>query len=107
MATRPATPGLEGLDQTPPAEAVRGPSGATYHSTSLGCFRPHHWPRKMAIALIEHVAFEPFIALTIAMNCVTMAWESPLDPDDTWKAHLIQVRTARDSCTLAHTAPVA
>ena len=91
MAARPATPGLEGLYRAPPAAAVRGPSGATYHSTSLGCLRPHHWPRRLAISLIEHGAFEPLIALTIAANCVTMAWESPLEPDDTWKAHFIQV----------------
>ena len=35
--------------------------------------------------------FEPFVLLTIIANCVTMAWESPLDPPGTPKAHFIDV----------------
>lgn len=41
---QPQLPGLEGLDQRPPAEAVRGPSGWLYHSTSIFCLLPHQFP---------------------------------------------------------------
>ena len=35
--------------------------------------------------------FDPVILLTIMSNCVTMAWESPLDPSGTSKAAFIDV----------------
>ena len=44
-----------------------------------------------ASALIVSRPFDPFILLTIACNCVTMAWESPLDPCCTAKAAFIDV----------------
>ena len=84
--------GLDGLDSCPPAEEVHGPSGWVYHSTSLFCLKPYQFPRNVAIRAVEQRYFEGFIALTIAANCVTMAWESPLDPCCTWKAGFIDVR---------------
>ena len=70
-------------------QVVRGPSGQIYHSTSIGCLRPHAWPRSWAIHLVENRLFEPFIALVITFNCLELAWESPLDPPGTWKADFI------------------
>ena len=33
--------------------AVQGDSGWVYHSTSLGCLKPHHFPRRMAIMPVK------------------------------------------------------
>ena len=88
-------PGLEGLARRPPALAVKGPSGWIYHSTSLFCLPPHNPFRRLFIHFIEAWFFEPFIALTIAANIVTMAWTSPLDEPNTPKADIIAVRSCR------------
>ena len=86
-------PGLDGLAKGRPA--IMGGDGAIYHSTSLFVLRPFDFPRWLAIETIEQWWFEPFIAVTIAANCFTMAWESPLDPPNTWKAEFIaQCETA-------------
>ena len=77
-------------------DAVAGPSKKIYHSTSLCCLRPAHWPRRPAIFFVENRLFDSFILLTIMANCATMAWQSPLDPTDTWKAAFI------DSCEWAY-----
>lgn len=77
-------------------DAVAGPSKKIYHSTSLCCLRPGHWPRRPAIFFIENKLFDTFILLTIMANCATMAWQSPLDPPGTWKAAFI------DSCESAY-----
>ena len=89
----PEIPGLEGLEEHPPAEAVLGPtSGVTYDGSSLlFSLRPADQPRKAAIELLERPLFDPLILLTITANCVTMAWESPLDPAGTWKASFLAV----------------
>jgi len=91
-------PGLDGLDKRPPKEIVQGPSGYRYEGQSFFSSRsmwegmkPADEPRKTAIKLIEHPLFDPLILLTIGCNCVTMAWESPLDPPGTWKAGFIDV----------------
>ena len=84
-------PGLEGLSMRPPAEAIQGPSGWIYHSTSLFVLQPHHFPRNLMIQIVEAKAFEPAIAATIMANIVTMAWNSPLDPPGTDKADFIAV----------------
>lgn len=81
--------GLEGLSLDPPAVLVRGPSGRQYGSRAFGCLRPATAPRKQAILFLENGCFEPLIIFTILLNCVTMAWESPVDPPGTWKAHFI------------------
>ena len=87
-------PGLEALiDGSDPDEVV-GPSKRVYHSTSLGCLRPSYWPRRPVIFFVEWPIFDAFILLTIMTNCVTMAWESPLDPTGTWKSELIDVSAA-------------
>ena len=86
-----STPGLEALWGPDPPPRVVSPDGSIYHSTSLCVLRPHHWPRRLAIEIIEHNFFEPFIAVTILCNVVTMAWQSPLDPEGTWKADFIAV----------------
>ena len=87
-------PGLEGLLEDPPAQKVA--TEKVYESRSLMLFRPADWPRRPAIFMVESKAFDQLILLTILTNCVTMAWESPLDPCCTPKAHFIDVRaTAR------------
>ena len=35
--------------------------------------------------------FDPIVLVTIVCNCITMAWESPLDPPGTTKAAFIDV----------------
>lgn len=50
---------------------------------------PASQPRHFCIQLVEHWLFEPFIALVITLNCIELAWESPLDPPGTWKAEFI------------------
>ena len=45
---------------------------------------------------MERSPFDAFILATIICNCVTMAWESPLDPPGTAKAHFI------DMCEIAY-----
>ena len=40
--------GLETLDEWPPVEKVKGPSGKEYRSTSIFCLLPAHQPRKAA-----------------------------------------------------------
>ena len=77
--------------QRPPPNAVQGASGWIYHSTSLGCLRVRHWPRRLAIYVVEHPVFDPLILLTIMCNCSTMAWASPLDPPGTPKEALLAV----------------
>ena len=66
-------PGLEGLSSKPPAKMIRGKGGAdgrVYHSTSLFVLRPYHFPRRLAILILEANFFEPFIAVTILRNCL-------------------------------------
>ena len=83
--------GLEGLLRHPPAAEVIGPSRHVYskESTSLFCLRPAQEPRRAAIFFVESRPFDPIVLITIMLNCCTMAWESPLDPPGTWKAHFI------------------
>ena len=83
--------GLETLDDWPPVEKVKGPSGKEYRSTSIFCLLPAHQPRKAAIQFCEAPYFDPFILLTILANCGTMAWQSPLDPPGTWKEDVMGV----------------
>lgn len=86
-------PGLEGLDRNLPE--IRGPSKMVYRSRSLCCFKPAMQPRRLCIETIESSWFEPLILTTIMCNCLTMAWESPLDPEGTAKSGFIDVRLAR------------
>jgi hypothetical protein len=65
-----------------------------YEGHSLGCFSPGMWPRRPCIFLVESKRFDAVILATIMANCVTMAWESPLDPDTGSKADFIAVRAA-------------
>ena len=82
------TLGIDMLQSSvPPARAI-GSSGMMYHGTSF-CLRPGSEPRRSAIFLVEARWFDPLIMATILLNCFTMAWESPLDPEGTWKAQLI------------------
>ena len=89
--TEPEIPGLSALHAAEPPDEVIGPSKRIYTSTSFCCLRPAHWPRRLAIQFIESWFFDPFILTTIMCNCVTMAWESPLDPPGTMKAAFIDV----------------
>lgn len=76
------------LEASPPEEVV-GPSGQVYRSTSLFCLRPWHQPRRGAIFLVESPLFDPIIMLTILANCLTLAWQTPLEPQGTSKAAFI------------------
>ena len=84
-------PGIDELDSYPPPPAVEGPSGRRYGETSLAGLAVSDEPRKRCIKLVERPIFDAFILLTILCNCVTMAWESPLDPEGTWKAGFIDL----------------
>ena len=84
-------PGLAALDANPPAKKIAGPSGKEYYGSVLCYLRISAQPRKAAIQIIESKWFDPLILVTILTNCVTMAWQSPLDPLGTDKAALIDV----------------
>lgn len=88
--TRAKLPPLTALDSG--AWAVQGRDGRRYHSTSLLCLRPADLPRRLCIKLVESPIFEPIVLIVIIMTVVTMAWNSPLDPDGTPKAAVIEVR---------------
>ena len=75
----------------PASEKVVGPSTRIYTPTALCGSPPASQPRRSAIFIAEHPAFEPLILLTITLNCVMMAWDSALDPPGTTKARLIGV----------------
>lgn len=77
-------------DQVPPAFVGR--SGRKYGGrSSLLQLTVDQEPRRWAIATRESRFFEPFILVCILANCVTLAWQSPLDPCCTPKAIFIQV----------------
>jgi len=77
-------------DQVPPAFVGR--SGRKYGGrSSLLRLTVDQEPRRWAIATRESRFFEPFILVCILANCVTLAWQSPLDPCCTPKAIFIQV----------------
>ena len=82
-------PGLDALNARRPPPVVQGPSGWIYMSTSFGCLRPYSCLRWMAIHIVEAPWFDPFILLTIMVNCSTMAWASPLDPPGTKKEEIL------------------
>ena len=82
-------PPIAALWSRRPPPVTQGPSGWIYHSTSLGCLRPHHCLRLIAINIVELPLFDPLILLTIMCNCVTMAWASPLDPPGTQKQDIL------------------
>lgn len=84
-------PPVHMLASSNPPSVVKGKSGWIYHSTSLGCLRPYHLPRRLAINVVESAVFDPFILLTIMANCTTMAWASPMDPPDTPKQDFLAV----------------
>ena len=67
------------LYNDPPPAVVRGHSGRTYglERARRCCLRPHQEPRRTAIIIVESMAFESFVLLTILLNMVTMAMESP------------------------------
>lgn len=84
---------LDALDDNQPPDAVQGPSGKVYGPETALCnsMRPSDQPRKFTIRLVEQPVFDQLILLTILCNCVTMAWQSPLDPTGTQKAAFIDV----------------
>ena len=47
--------------------------------------------RLESIGVVEAAWFDRLVLVTILVNCATMVWESPLDPEGTWKAVLIDV----------------
>lgn len=83
---------VSALSTSSPPSIVKGDSGWIYHSTSYGCLRPYHFPRRLAINVVESAVFDPFILCTIMVNCTTMAWSSPMDPPGTKKQELLAVR---------------
>ena len=89
--------------EAPPPSRVVGSSGREYGGESLWCLPVYAEPRRSAILLCESVWFDPFILTIILINCVTMAWDSPLDPPGTGKATLIGVMEALYIHTYIHT----
>ena len=90
------------LASSNPPMMAQGPSGWIYHSTSLFCLRPHHFPRRVAINIVESAPFDPFILITIMCNCFTMAWASPMDEPGTWKQDVLAVRASARAQTSAN-----
>ena len=82
-------------------DKVEGPSKHRYISTSFFVFRPASLPRRLCIYFIESKLFEPVILGTIFANCLTMAWESALDPPNTAKASFINVRRTSSPADVA------
>lgn len=74
-----------------PGETFLSPSGSVYRGTSLFCLRPSASVRLQCISIVESSAFDSTILAVIMLNCLTMAWESPLDPAGTWKAQTIDM----------------
>ena len=93
------------LASSNPPMMAQGPSGWIYHSTSLFCLRPHHFPRRVAINIVESAPFDPFILITIMCNCFTMAWASPMDEPGTWKQDVLAVRASARAQTSANKGP--
>ena len=91
-----ALPGLDALEYSDP-DKVEGPSHRRYISRTCFVFRPAALPRKLCIYFVESKYFEPVILTTILCNCLTMAWESPLDPEGTIKSAFIDVRFSSSS----------
>ena len=72
---------------------VLGTSGKVYAGV-LGCspgLPIWREPRRSAILIVESKWFDPFILVTILVNCCMMASESPLDPDGTRKEAILDV----------------
>ena len=82
-------PGLEALSEPAPPKSVIGPSGRAYRSTAFCCLRPHHFPRRQCIWLVESSCFEPIVFFAIVGAVSMLAWASPLDPSGTAKADFI------------------
>ena len=82
---------VSALSNVNPPSIVQGGSGWIYHSTSFGCLKPYHFPRRLAINVVESTVFDPFILMTIMVNCTTMAWSSPMDPPGTQKQDILAV----------------
>jgi len=92
LEEEPVYPPIDALRQRIPPTTVQGAGGWIYHSTSFGFLKVYHFPRKLAINIVEAPLFDPLILITIMANCTTMAWTSPLDADDptlAWKAELL------------------
>ena len=83
--------GLEGLNADPPKEMVVGNSGKLYSDKAFYIWNVADEPRRSAILLVEHPLFDPLILITILCNCITMAWQSPLDPTGTLKSGFIGI----------------
>ena len=72
---------------------VLGTSGKVYAGV-LGCspgLPVWREPRRSAILIVESKWFDPFILVTILVNCCMMAYESPLDPEGTQKEAILGV----------------
>ena len=90
LAENPSVlPGLEALSWRRPPDRIKGPSGRVFDGLSLCGLRIRDEPRRSAILFSETDYFDRFVLLVIVANCATMAWQSPLDPDGTWKLEVI------------------
>ena len=80
------------LAYNPDLAEVRGRDNHIYGGESTYFeLRPGQEPRLTAIRLVDSFWFDQLILLAIGVNCVTMAMESPMDPEGTRKAHIIDV----------------
>ena len=81
LAQQPYTlDGIKALWYSSPPDAVIGASGKVYQSRSLFCVKPHHFPRRFAIWLLETKFFDPFILLTILCAHLTLSRSCPTGP---------------------------
>ena len=88
---------LKTVEPSPEAdEPYVYPDGRTYPAdgVSLCCLKPNYFPRSWAIALINAPFFDSLVLLVITVNTCSMAWESPLDEEGTWKSGIIAVLEA-------------
>ena len=59
-------------------QRVRGPSGWVYQKKAFGKWYPNDKPRRTAIFLVESSYFDTCIILTIVLNVILMAVQSPV-----------------------------
>jgi hypothetical protein len=87
----PSAASAQEQETTTMSGEVIAPDGRVYESdgVSLLCLKPKMFPRSAAIALVCAPWFETLILVVITLNVCSMAWESPMDEEGTWKAGVI------------------
>ena len=91
MSSHGASGERESRPRKQPIVEYEGASGRVYGGAACCWLRPQHEPRKNIIEFVEWKPFDICVLLTIGANCLTMAWQSPLDPPHTAKSAFIDV----------------